>query len=264
MILAVMSNNDLPTGKTTLATLLASTFSISQSRRASIFTTGDVREMLSMVRVKDNYQAIKSIGVFRAMLETATIDDNSVYDYAFKLPDAETYFFDLFSPDMSEEKKMEIISETMRKVTRDLVIVEINGDLNSALNKQVLEEAHVVFNVFNQSMKSMLLLKDYNESISDDLFQKSLAVCQKYDKDVSSEKEIAKILGIVQRNLIVMPYISMIGHDAIKGELDTLCRFIIKGNQVMLPMRQKLLELMQVLYDQPKRKVIREVREWHN
>lgn len=263
MKVAVISNLETQQGRSCFIVLLASVFSRSQRKRSSIYSTGDMKNLLSSVEVKTTQTSAKSVSVFRAMLDAATIKDDEIYDYANRIGDEEVFAFNLLDSSFERDELEELFITTMNKDRSDLRLFEIVGPLDNPFNQKVLQNVDAVINIFNHNTASIDAVRDYVENYDKNIVRRTGFVCQKYDANVVGEKKLGHLIKMNARNFIVLPYNPIVGKEAIDGTLNTLARYIVTGHNEVVGLRSKLLEVMQFLFDSPKHKYIRGVSEWH-
>lgn len=263
MKVAVISNEPSQTGKSSLCVLLASLFARTQHKRVAIFSTGDLASLFSLVQYDNRATQSKSVGVYNALLQSAAIDADGIYDYAYKIGKEEVYGVNIFSATMDTEGLDKLFLTSVDRINADLVLVEVQGDINEEFNKRAIDRCDAILNVFNMSMKSINAVKDYINSYDTRAVLRTGYICQKYDAKALSEKRIASGVGIGQRGLILIPYNPIIINYGYMGMLNTLAKEIALGHAEVINLRSRLLEIMQFLFDSPNHKYIKGVDTWH-
>jgi hypothetical protein len=80
---------------------------------------------------------------------------------------------------------------------------------------------------------------------------------------VVSDKKFSEKSGLKMVNLFKFPYSPIVGKLAFDGELDKICYNILVGEHEVVNFRMPIQELMEFLFDTPKRKIIRSIDRWY-
>ncbi len=263
MKVAVISNNPGQVGKSSFILLLASLFARTQRKQVTVLSTGSLAEMYAQAAIDNRGQESKSINVYSAFIRAAAVSNDSVLDYANRIGSEEVYTLDIFSAAIKLEDMQELFLTTLNAIKTELILVEIAGDINTEFNHTVMNECDVVLNVFNATRQSMEAVKKYTEEYDERVVARTGFVCQKYDAKGLGEKRIASTAGINIRNMMVVPYNTVVIKKCFEGELNTIAKAITEGNSEVISLRIKLLEVMQYLFDSDKYKYIKGPSEWY-
>jgi hypothetical protein len=262
MKLAVISNIETAQGRSVFSVLLAHTYAYTQQKRAVMFCTGEATNLMKMVEVNQSNSIAKSVSVFKALLESESIDSDGVYDYGYQVGNDNVWLFDLVSRIMTEVDIQDLFLQTINKMERDLKIIEVVGDINTSFNESVINQCDAILNVFQYSHRSMDAVREYNEKAHPLWVRRTGYVCQRWDKTAISEKAVAAEIGVQPRLLLSIPYNTNIVKEAGLGTLNTLGKYISAGHPELTSLRMKMLEVMSYLYDVGGRKIIKGVNEW--
>lgn len=262
MKVAVISQEQT-SGKSTFMCLLGGIFSRSQSKNVAIMSTGSAQENMSIVDIKDTSKELRSIHVFRALLDSDAITNTELFDYGFRQGEENVFIYDVMGTVMDDDEKKELFFETLSKVPADLTLVEIKGNIKEPFNMKVINACDAVLYVFNHSKTSIDNVRAY----IDDPKLASIAirtgyVCAKYDRNVIGEKKLGTLMKMNARNIMLFPYNSVVAKKAIEGDLSDIVYNIMKGDNEVLVLRSKFLEVMQYLFDTDRFKYIRGIEEW--
>ena len=262
MNIAVISSQGIASGKTSFVSLLASVFAHTQQKRVAIFSTDRINELLGINETKETASLIKSANIYRAQLLSATIKDQDIWDYGFRLGEEEVFAFDIAPRALPIEEQKEIFSKTLARVKTPMALIELKGDPFEELNKFLLESCDVVLYVFNQNVKDFEMVRKYKDTVSKNVAVKTGYICQRFDANIMGEKMVARQIGVQVTNLMQIPYNAVIAKECVDGKLNTIARFIAKGHYEVLNIRPKILEVMQYLYDTGSKKYIKGVEKW--
>ena len=263
MRVAVISSEEL-VGKSNTIILLASLFARTQRKRVTIFSTGDMTNILKSVETKTlENNLITSPPVFRAVLQSHDLINDELFDYAIRIGEEEVYAFNIWGQSIAEHELQELTLETLKRVNTPLVLVEVNGDLNSEYNKAVMENVDAYLYIFNTNFKSIENLQAYMKSGNRRMINRTGIICQKYNPKIISEKKLAALVGTAARNFLTIPYNAVYEKHALEGNLNIVAKHIANGNPEVVKSRIKLLEIMQWLFDSPKNKYILGIDKWY-
>lgn len=262
MKVAVISQGQT-SGKTCFISLLAGIFSRSQNKNVAILSTGDVEENFEIVEVKDRNKSLRSIHVFEALLSSDAIETRELFDYGYRVGQENVFLYDLMGSAMDESQLKDLFMQTLERVPADLTLVEIKGSIKEEFNREILKKCDAILYLFNVSKVSIRLVQDYVKNEDADLTRKTGYICSMYDRNALGESKLSKLLGMNARNIMLFPYNSVVQKESLDGTLDSIVYYIMKGQNEVIGLRSKFLEIMQYLFDIPgKYRYIREVNEW--
>lgn len=262
MKVAIIGKNNEDVGKSSLIIMLASLFSRTQRKDVAVFSTGSMDMLQAMATVDTQSNKVKTVGVYKALLESATIRNKEILDYGTRMGDEYVYLFDLFSSVMSKRDSEELFISTINKVKVDMVLVEVVGDINDDFNQRVIKDCDAIFYMFEQSRQSMNAVKEFRENYDKHIVARTGYICSKYQPDAVSGKRLLNFAGIHERETIFIPYMPYIIKHCIEGDLDVIAKRICSCEPEVLPVRIKLLEIMQYLFDTPSYKYIKDQTNW--
>lgn len=250
------------TGKSTVMLSLGYTFSRSQRKKVALFSTGSLEHIVSPLMQTQEEDEANSVGVFRAMLETRSINGPQLFDYAIRGGRDEVFIFDLFDKSKDINKTMEFLCSTIRTIQSDMVLVEIAGDLNAQGNKEVMAACDVLLYVFMTDLTSISAMKAYSASLDDKAKAKTVYVCDAYDQRILSEKKLSGLTQKGQREVQCIGYSPSMIKLFIDGDLSGFADKVVGGHEDFVKLRSQQEKLMQVLYDDAKRKRIIPIKDW--
>lgn len=262
MKIAVISQEQT-SGKSSLMCLLGGIFSRSQSKNVAILSTGSAQENMNIVDMRDTSKELRSIHVFRALLASDAISGTELFDYGFRQGEENVFIYDIMGTVMDEDDKKSLFMEALNKLPADLTLVEIKGDIKEPFNYKVINACDAVLYVFNHSKISIENVRKY----IDDPKLTSIAVrtgyvCAKYDRNVVGEKKLGTLMKMNARNILLFPYNSVVAKKALDGDLSSIVYNVMKGDNEVLVLRSKFLEIMQYLFDTDRFKYVRGIDEW--
>jgi len=262
MKVAIVSNQPGQTGKSVLAILFGTLFATTQKKRVSIFSTGDMKDLYDMVNITSINSQTKSINVYKALMMSASIRGDEIIDYSDRIGDSEVYAFNLFSAKIDSTELEELFLTTLNKCNTELSLVEIQGDLKSEFNQKVLHNCDTIIYVVNPNRASVEQFHKFQEEMPRRVLLKTGYVCQHYNSNILSEKKLAKDMKVNIRDFKVLPESPAVTKAAYLGDLDKLVKSIKEGVPEVLPLRVKLLEIMQSIFDDGNVKYIKGVDQW--
>lgn len=261
MRVAVISTKQIPCGKTSLIYTLAGVYSRSQSKVVSVYTLGDDTINSKVVTTNDSGTGSRSASIFKAMINTKTIETKDFKDYGNRVGREEVYLYDFFNSTLDERDKQELFLSCLLRDTSNLQLIEVDNP-KEEFSQRVISECDIVLLLFDTSLRSLTALKEYEQEFPKAMVNKTGYICSKYSPNVISEKKMATIAGLKLRNMLQFPYNSLIAKESLEGTLDTICKYIVEGHYELVNLRPKLQEIMQYIFDMPSNKVIKDIKNW--
>lgn len=249
-------------GASMFEVILATVFEKTQSQKACIIANKNLSGMKKMCLYNASMQGKDSFAMYRAMLGGTTLDDNELFDYAYRLGKGEVFAVDCIEGCIKNTDDLEFFLNTIQRLKTPMVLVEVNGDPSSQYNTKILESVDAILVLFDVSVSGLDFIKNYKSLVPNHVFVKSAYVCMKYDRQAVPEKIIAKEVGVKERDILQFPYCTRLIKSGMDGTVDTLVESIVVGEASVLPLRQKMLDVMQHLYDNGKSKYIRGLDKW--
>lgn len=260
---AVISS--VPTsGKTILIQAVGSVYSRSQGRDVAIFTTGDAKDNIEIVTTSGVNDALDNPYIFKAMVQNAGQDAKELLNYGIQAGDEHVFIYDILGSTMSKNDKEEFLIEAINSVPVDLTLIEVSGDINSELNKKILEVCDCCLLLVEQSMRGIRKTKELLSSFKNPkLKYNTCIIVSQYEPNVASDKNIASQFKLTVQSIYKFPRSSMLKKLAYNGELDKAAYNIIVGDYELVEFRTPILDIMRFLFDAPNRKIIRGVDKWY-
>ena len=196
------------------------------------------------------------------MLESTSDKDTTLFHYGLKQGDEAVYLYDVMNASMDAQAKREFFLECIDRLPSDLTLIEITGDYNSDWNRDVMSHCDCFLVLFDTSKKGLALAADFRANEKVEVVERSAFILARYDPAVIGEKKIHKTTNIPNKVMFQWPYnvqVCKLGYD---GILDQAAYDIIIGQGNLLPLRERIAELMRFCFDSPNRKIIREVTKW--
>lgn len=262
MKVAVVSNQSGQVGKSVVCLLLGLMFSATQSRRSVLLSTGDAKSMYDQCSIDRSNDRLRNTNIFNALMQNAALSDNQILDYADRIGKTDTFAFNLFDSSMEESKLQELFINTLHRLSTDLVVVEAKGDLRSSINSEIMSICGAIYYVFNPNLASIAAMQEYIKNFDQNWVSRTIFICQQYCPEVISENHFLKNINIPKKLFIYLPYNTAVLKACYEGEIERLIPLIVKGDGQTINMRQKLLEMMQVLFNARGIKYIKEFSEW--
>lgn len=262
MKVAVLSA--VPTcGKSVLIEVLGGVYSRSQGREVVVFTTGDANDNINMITCHGRNSALDNPHILKAMVDNAGDDSASLLNYGAQAGDEHVYIFDILNAAMAQGEREDFLFNAIDKIPADLTLIEICGDVNSPLNKRILDICDCSLILTEQSMKSAICLVKMIESMPASKAKVNRAVVlSKFDGQVSSDKKFAEKIGTKSQFLYKFPYNYQVGKLSFNGELDRICYNIVNGDHEVVNFRRPIQDLMEFLFNSETRKVVRSIDRW--
>lgn len=264
MKVAVISKNNSSVGKSSFIIMLASLFSRTQRKTVALFSTDDASEsFMEMAMVDDRATVTKTVSVYKALLESEIIHSEEVLDYGMRVGNENVWLYNIFSAAMKKHEIEELFLKTIGRIKVDLVLVEVKGDLNSEFNCKVLNECDAILCLFESSRQSLNFVKDYVENFDRKIVARTGYVCQKFEADAISGKRLLNYAGLHERSTMFIPYSPFVVEHTWKGDLNIVAKKICDCEPKVLPLRMKLVEVMQYLFDTNTYKYIKDYTNWY-
>lgn len=250
-------------GKSVFIEILASVYSRSQGRDACIFSTGNAKDNLELIDVYQDNKELNNPHVLRAMLNNSE-NDKTLQNYGVQSGDEHVFIFDILNAAMEQEDKEEFLLEAIDKIPADLTLIEICGDVESSINRRVMDICDCSLILMDTSLKGIRMLNEtYAKLPAGAMRVNSAVVMSKLNPAVASDKKMSSLMKATQACLYKFPYNTTVAKLAIDGRLDKVAYNIIIGDNEVVGLRVTMLEIMQYLFDTQKRKVIREIAKWY-
>lgn len=262
MKVAVVSNQVGQVGKSVLSLLLSLTFSYTQQRQAIILSTGNCSELYAQCSIDKSQDGLRNTNIYKALMQNAALQGDDILDYADRIGKTNVFAFNIFDAQIEKEQLEALFCNTLDSLKSELILVEVSGDLKSNLNRQVLEMCDAILYVFNPNQYSIHAMQDYKTNFDRNCVVRTGYVCQQYCPDMISENRIVKTLGIDKKCFMYLPYNEAVVKACYYGEIESLVKPIVSGAPETISLRNKLLELMQYLFDAPNYKYIKGYTDW--
>ena len=196
-------------------------------------------------------------------MQNAALSGDDLLNYADRIGKSNTFVFNLFNAKIENDQLEKLFKITLDRLVSELVLVEVVGDLNSEFNKEVIKSCNAILYVFKPNPESIFKMQEYIANYDKSCVAKTGYVCQQYCPNVISENHFVKDIGIAKRLFMYLPYNEAIIKTCYNGELESLVSSIITGGESTINMRNKLLELMQYIFDNNTVKYIKGYKYWH-
>ncbi len=253
-------------GKSTLIEVLGGVYSRSQGRECAVLSTGDISDLVDMVYNDNKNEALDNPHIVKAMLDNAGENATELLNYGVQAGDEHVYLYDIMNAAMSEQEKEAFLLTAMDKIPADLTLVEIQGDISSKLNQDVLRKCDCSIICCEHSLKCI----KHFQNVIDALPKASKArinaayTLVNHDERVVSTKKFAEKLRLPKgRGLFRLPFNPQVGKLSIDGELDKICYNIIVGDFETVNLRRPIQDLMEYLFNSETRRVIRSIDRWY-
>lgn len=263
MKLAVMSVEPM-LGKSTLCTMLASTFAISQAQYSCIISTGPLKNLIDGITLEFDNRDVADSYMQHAVLQNSESKENSVLDMAIRQGKDNVFIYECFDDQRDEEDAEEFAKLCLAKVPAELILCEIDSSTKPLINTEVIDECDARLFLFDISASSIKKTQEYYESLSDSDKLRTFFCVAKYDQKVTSLKSIQSKLGKNFPNkLFFIPYSPAVAKLSYEGELDKAGYNIVTGMPEFQEFRLRMYDIMSACFDSPERKIIRTVDKWY-
>jgi hypothetical protein len=222
-----------------------------------------MKTLFDQVNVDLRASGLKSVNVYNAAIKSALASQTDILDYAYRIGDEEVFAYDIFSSTRDSDDLDSLFVTTINNLKAELIIIEINGDINSEFNTKIIKECDAILNIFNCNMASMDAVKEYKDTFDKHCVLRTGYICQKYDANTLSESRVAKAIDNNRRTLMTVPYNGSVIVESYNRNLNSLAALIAKGDASVIALRMKLLEIMQYLFDTGKYKYIKGIDTWY-
>lgn len=252
-------------GKSTLIEVLGGVFSRSQGRDVVVFTTGNAKDNTELItNIMPPNANLDSPYVVKAMIENESEDPKSLLHYGIMAGDERVFYYDIMSSVMSDDDKLEFLLEAIEKIPADLTLVEIVGDIDSDVNKKVMDLCDCSIVLTSTSLKGIRMYHELMSKLPKGNMQlNSACVVAQVNPSVVSDKKFAEKIGKKSIDLYKFPYNPVLTKLAFNGELDRVIYNILVGDAEVVNLRMPMQELMEFMFNTPTRKVIRSIDRWY-
>lgn len=262
MKVAVISNQVGQVGKSVLSLLLGLTFSYTQKRQSIILSTGNCSDLYSQCSIDKSQDGLRNTNIYKALMQNAVLQGEEILDYADRIGKTNVFAFNIFDAQIERDQLELLFCNTLDSLKSELVLVEFSGDLNDNFNRNMLYACDAILYVFNPNQHSIAAMQDYRNNFDKNCVVRTGYVCQQYCPDMISENRIVKTLNMDKKCFMYLPYNEAIVKACYFGEIESLVKPIATGAPETINLRNKLLEIMQYLFDAPSYKYIKGYADW--
>lgn len=249
-------------GKSSLSLLTACLFSATQRKTSVLMSTEKMTSDLTMTSSNRPKSVLNSVAVYGEALSSGTFRGDEIFDYGFRIGNAHTYLYDVYDSNIDRGSLDARLVEIFKKIPGDLVICEVSEESPEELKEQLFTTADAILYLFTADYNGIEQVRQFKTKHPPTITMKTGYVCSKYDRMALPEKEIATKVGTDTKSLIIYPYNSAVIQTAFRGKVESLIPKIIRGEPAVLNLRQRLLEVMQYLFDSGSWKYIKGVDKW--
>lgn len=251
-------------GKTALIEVLGGVYSRSQGRNVVVLSTGRGEDNIECVTNFTKQAELDNPYIVKAMIDNTSQDTTELLNYGTQAGDEHVYIYDVMSSIMQDNEKEEFLLSCLETIPAHLTLVEIVGDVESDLNKKVLDKCDCSIILVDGSQKGIRLYKELINKLPKGAMRLNKAVVHtKYDSATVSDKKFAELLGINVSELYKFPYNSNVKKLMLNGELDKIVYNILIGDFEVVQFRTPIQELMEFIFNTPTRKIIRSIAKWY-
>lgn len=249
-------------GKTVLCEILGGVYSRSQGTKTAILSTGQNKDLTEIVDCEDAVNT-ENPYVLKAIVENSSAEDKDLLNYGARAGDEFVYVYDIMNSIMSEKEKQDFLVSAIDNIPADLTLVEIVGDYNSELNREVYKHCNCMLVLVPQSKKGMRKFKEFMDNFPNPLLKMNSAVVLAQDDPlICSDKKFCEQLSMKVTSLFRVPKNPVISKLAFDGRLDRIIYDILIGESSVVNLRAPMQELMCFIFDDDRRKIIRSVDRW--
>ena len=251
-------------GKTALIEILGGVYSRSQGRDVVILSTGNGQDNIECITNYTKTAELDNPYVVKSMIENSAQDATELLNYGTQAGDEHVYIYDVMSSIMQEREKEEFLLACLETLPAHLTLVEIVGDVQSDLNKKVMERCDCSIILVDGSQKSIRMYKELLDKLPKGAMRLNKAVVHaRYDTSTVSDKKFAEMLGINVSEMYRFPYNANVKKLMLSGELDRIVYNILVGDFEVVGFRVPMQELMEFIFNTPTRKIIRSIAKWY-
>lgn len=251
-------------GKSSLSVVLGGVFSRSQGRDAVLLSTGNAEDIINAVSNIKAAGDMDNPHILKSLLDNAGMNPKELLNYGIQAGDEHLYIYDILNSTMSTEEKEELFVSAVKTLPADLTLVEICGDVTNEFNRKIMKLCDCSIILTDTSQKCLSEVDNFIKSLPKGNMQLNAAlVVSRHDVNVASDKAISSISGKPLSLLFKFPYNPIIGKLSLQGELDKLAYNIVTGDHGVLNLRMPLQELMEFIFNTPKRKLVRSIDRWY-
>lgn len=246
MKIAVVS----PVGRcgTTVATLLMSyTMAFTQSKTVRLCYTGEniaIKRYAGKETV--DRDATRTISQVSKLLEARAIHPDDLGDYCIPMgPNID--IMDSWDSSLTEEEVISLLIFTFSRNVTDFIFCDLAYDMEDPTSKQVLDECDAFIVVSEPSKTSLSVIKEMKESPSWPKDKPCMLLISKYDEEIDSVKNLARIAGFKVNRTCKIHNNPFVTKCCNSGSLDTIVPFILKKDPRVVELNSDMKECVQFL-----------------
>lgn len=248
-------------GKTSFAQIFAGIFSRSQmGRYAAILTTGDVQAYLDNISTKVD----KLINPYAldGILNSNPEDPNDILAYGIRQGQENVYIFNTnFGTREKESEKL--LLRLLNTINVDLTLLEIQGDPREEKNKNLISKCDVTIYLCTTDRQSFKDFRTYYDSLTNVERSRTCVLVSKHDESILSDRSVEGYVGLKRSYILNFPYSPLVAKYSIQQNIDSIPYLIYSQDVNWIKFRSKMLECMELVFDDDKNRVIRGLDKWH-
>lgn len=247
--------------KTTLGLLLSDLYPIVNvtGRKSSYLLNRPVGKILSTHQYTDlEPKTEKSVSILMDMLHSGQIDENTIVDYAYRVKGFNSFVFDAYAVTEDPETSLSDFKEVMDTLKSHLVVVNIFGNINDIIERNIMNYCDCVLYVFNPNKASCERVSKFVRGLREEDYKRFHFVCCG-DRGLINRKDFQEITGLRIEDITFLPQNDYLDKAEFYGKIDTFIPMLLKGQQDSMKMRSSLHNLFKWICGKDK---VKELSKW--
>ena len=241
MKIAVVS----PAGRcgATVATLLMGyALAYTQGRTVRLCYTGDNRAIKRYVgRDTAERDATRTISQVSKLLEAHAIPPEELGDYCLKMG-TNIDLMDSWDSALTEEEVTSLLVFTFSRNVADYIFCDLAYDIEDDTSQAVLQACDAVVVVSEPSKASLMAIREMQESEYWPKEKPCMLLVSKYDKDIDSLDNLARLAQFKKRTTCKLHYNPLITKYCNSGQLDTVVPYVLSKDPRVIELNVDLKE----------------------
>ena len=242
-------------GLTASTLLMGYAIAFSQGRTVRLCYTGDnqaIKHYSGTDAIEQD--ATRTISQVSKLLEAHAIKPADLGDYCTSLgPNIDIMYS--WDPSLTEEEVTSLFQFTFAKTETDFTFCDLAYDLDDPSSKAVLEECDAMVAVSEPSMTSLTMIKEWKESHSWPKDKPCVLLMAKYNEEIGSVKNLAKIADFKLRDTCKIHFNPYVVESCNSGTMDTLVQYVLRKDPRVVELNNDLKECIQFFLSLSKSKI---------
>lgn len=244
MKIAVVSPADR-CGATVATLMMGYTMAYTQGRTVRLCYTGENSAIKRYVgRDSTDRDVTRTISQVSKLLEAHAIPPEDLGDYCLKMG-TNIDLMDSWDSSLTEEEVTSLLVFTFSRNVADYIFCDLAYGIEDDTSQAVLQESDAVVIVSEPSKSCLDRIRIMQESEYWPKDKKCMLLIAKYDKDIDSVDNLAKMAQFTKRTTCKIHYNPLITKYCNSGQLDTVIPYIIQHDPRVIEFNMDMKECIQ-------------------